>query len=95
LLPARTSGACTTSDTGEKPATGSKGIFPACSVAFAARAGRTITMVWPSGGLDAAAAAPTMLFAPGLFSTTTGCPSAFNSGSATSRVAMSVVPPGV
>jgi hypothetical protein len=36
-----------------------------------------------------------MLFAPGLFSTTTGCPSAFDNGSATSRVAMSVVPPGV
>src|SRR5258708_30050021 len=51
-------------------------------------------IVYPSGGDFATWSAPTPPPAPGLFSTTIGCPSAVDSFSPIVRARMSVVPPG-
>jgi hypothetical protein len=50
--------------------------------------------VYPSAGDFATASAPMIPFAPGRFSTTTGCFHASLSFCATVRVMMSVAPPG-
>ena len=50
-------------------------------------------MVWPSGAARATSCAAIMVLAPGLFSTSTGTPSASASLGATTRAWMSVVPP--
>src|SRR5262249_15561048 len=55
----------------------------------------TVSTVYPSGGDFATSSAPTMLFAPGLFSMTMGCPMLSWTFCATRRVTVSVIPPGV
>jgi len=52
-------------------------------------------MVWPSGAARATSCVPTTVAAPGLCSTTTGCPRSCCSVVCTMRTSGSMVPPGV
>ena len=54
-----------------------------------------IMKVWPSGAARTSACVPTMVFAPGIASTTTFCPRRAESRSPMVLVSTSIAPPGL
>ena len=79
--------------TGAKSLSASKGSFER-RLGFTACANVDMTSVWPSGSALATYSVPTMVPAPGLFSTITEPPSCFCISCAKVREMMSVPPPG-